>query len=287
MKIAILQYKSLGSVEKNFTALQTQLKKLNQGKNKADLVLLPELCLWDYFCITENSNHFDSAISLDSPIIAKLSRIAKQIKAVILFPFFEKRALGIYHNSAIAIEKDGSIAGLYRKMHIPDDPGFYEKYYFIPGDLGFKPIKTSVGNLGVLICWDQWFPEAARLMALNGAELLYYPTAIGWDDQEPKTVYQSQTEAWKTIMRAHSIANGLHTIAVNRVGREGHLSFWGNSFCTDPFGNFVHNDGTDKELQATFSIDLNKTLEARKIWPFFRDRRIDHYKNLLEIWGQK
>ena len=163
---------------------------------------------------------------------------------------------------------------------------FYEKYYFIPGDLGFKPIQTSVGKLGVLICWDQWFPEGARLMAMNGADLLIYPTAIGWDDNEPQSVYASQVDAWQTIMRSHSIANGLHTVAVNRIGKEGHLNFWGNSFCSDPFGKFLTIDSSEKKTPTTIDIDLNQKNEARKIWPFFRDRRIDKYQDLLKVWGQ-
>lgn len=284
MNVTWLQYKSLGNVQKNFEKLQTLLTHL-KPKNKADLIILPELCLWDYFCITENVVHFDDALSLDSPIIDDLSKLAKKLGSVIVFPFFEKRAQGIYHNSVIAFEKDGSIAGLYRKMHIPDDPGFYEKFYFIPGDLGFKPISTSVGKLGILICWDQWFPEGARAMALNGADLLIYPTAIGWDDNEPKSVYASQVDAWQTIMRSHSIANGLHTIAVNRTGREGHLNFWGNSFCADPFGKLLVSDKSNKETITTIRIDLKQTSEARKIWPFFRDRRVDGYQDLLKIWG--
>lgn len=285
MKVTWLQYKSLGSVSKNFENLQYLLNHLEE-KNKADLIILPELCLWDYFCITENTSNFDQAITLDSPIVVKLSKIAKTIGSVIVFPFFEKRSEGIYHNSVIAFDKDGSIAGLYRKMHIPDDPGFYEKFYFIPGDLGFKPISTSIGKLGILICWDQWFPEGARLMAMNGADLLIYPTAIGWDDNEPKSVYASQVDAWQTMMRSHSIANGLHTIAVNRIGREGHLNFWGNSFCSDPFGKFLITDKADKDSATTFDIDLNQNIEARKVWPFFRDRRIDGYQDLLKVWGK-
>ena len=284
MRITWLQIKSLGNVQDNFQSLQNTLNHL-EPQNKADLIILPELCLWDYFCITENVAHFDQAITLDSPIIANLSKTAKNIKSVIVFPFFEKRAEGIFHNSVIAIEKDGSIAGLYRKMHIPDDPGFYEKFYFIPGDLGFTPINTSVGKLGVLICWDQWFPEGARLMAMNGADLLIYPTAIGWDDHEPKSVYESQVDAWQTIMRSHSIANGVHTIAVNRIGKEGHLQFWGNSFCSDPFGKFLTKDNSEKNTLTTLDIDINQNKEARKIWPFFRDRRIDKYQDLLKVWG--
>jgi N-carbamoylputrescine amidase len=285
MKITWLQYKSLGNVKDNFQFIQHSLNHLD-NKNKADLIILPELCLWDYFCITENPSHFDHAITLDSPIIADLSKTAKKINSVIVFPFFEKRAEGIYHNSVIAFEKDGTIAGLYRKMHIPDDPGFYEKYYFIPGDLGFQPITTSVGKLGVLICWDQWYPEGARLMAMNGADILIYPTAIGWDDNEPESVNASQVDAWQTIMRSHSIANGIHTVAVNRIGREGHLNFWGNSFCSNPFGKFLINDNSEKNTPTTLEIDLNEKNEARKIWPFFRDRRIDKYQDLLKIWGK-
>lgn len=285
MRITWLQIKSLGDIQKNFQMIEHSLNHL-KSENKADLIVLPELCLWDYFCITENANHFEQAIPLDSPIIASLSKIAKSINSVIVFPFFEKRSEGIYHNSVIAIERDGTLAGMYRKMHIPDDPGFYEKYYFIPGDLGFKPIPTSIGKLGVLICWDQWFPEGARIMSLNGADLLIYPTAIGWDDHEPESVYASQVDAWQTIMRSHSIANGVPTVAVNRIGKEGHLNFWGNSFCSDAFGKFLTIDSKDKITPTTIEIDLNQNKEARKIWPFFRDRRIDKYQDLLKVWGQ-
>ena len=202
-----------------------------------------------------------------------------------MFPFFEKRARGIYHNSAFVFERDGSIAGLYRKSHIPDDPAFYEKYYFIPGDTGFEPIKTSAGTLGVLICWDQWFPEAARIMSLKGADILIYPTAIGWMKSEPAEIYPRQQDSWVTVMRGHAIANRTFVLSANRIGTEGELTFWGTSFVAAPDGFLMHKCDVDFLGASIVEVDLAETEENRRWWPHFRDRRVDLYQDILKIWG--
>lgn len=225
------------------------------------------------------------AIEKDHPIVAEWQEIAKELNAVVVFPFFEKRARGIYHNSAFVFERDGSIAGLYRKSHIPDDPAFYEKYYFIPGDTGFEPIKTSAGTLGVLICWDQWFPEAARIMSLKGADVLIYPTAIGWMDSEPKEIYPRQQDSWMTVMRGHAIANRTFVIAANRSGVEGHLTFWGTSFVAAPDGYILQKCDPEFLGASYVELDLAETEENRRWWPHFRDRRVDLYKDILKIWA--
>jgi N-carbamoylputrescine amidase len=254
----------------------------------ADLVVLPELHLGPYFCQNEDFNHFDLAQSIPGPTTEILSSVAKQLKIVIVSTIFEKRAPGLYHNTAVVFDKDGSIAGKYRKMHIPDDPGFYEKYYFTPGDIGFKPIQTSIGRLGVLVCWDQWFPEAARLMALAGAELLIYPTAIGWDPLDDSDEKQRQLEAWITIQRSHAIANGLPVIACNRIGfeqapdSEKGIQFWGNSFITGPQGEIVTQaDGSETKL-LTCTLDKARSERVRQVWPYLRDRRIENYGDLTK-----
>ncbi|PCJ57291.1 MAG: hypothetical protein COA79_16430 [Planctomycetota bacterium] len=282
MKLSWIQFKYKGSSSLNLNFIKNTIEELSE--HKSDLIILPELCLTNYFCIEEKQSEFNQAITLEDSAIIEMSQMAKKHQTVLLFPFFEKRDKGIYHNSVVVFDKDGSIAGQYRKMHIPDDPGFYEKYYFTQGDLGFEPIQTSIGKLGVMICWDQWFPEAARIMALKGADLLIFPTAIGWDDNEPENVYQSQLEAWQIMMRSHSIANGLHTIAVNRIGQEQHLNFWGNSFITDPYGKFLLQNTSTEDSTSTIEIDLSSTENARQTWPFFRDRRIDQYQSLLKVW---
>lgn len=254
---------------------------------KIDLLVLPELFHTPYFPFEENADSFNLALEKDSPLIREWSEIAKKINAVIVFPFFEKRARGIYHNSVLVFERDGSIAGIYRKSHIPDDPSFYEKFYFIPGDTGFNPIQTSAGNLGILICWDQWFPEAARIMSLKGADILIYPTAIGWMDSEPKDFYDRQLDSWITIIRSHAIANRTFTLAVNRTGKEGTLSFWGNSFSCAPDGRILEKASTHSEEILRTEIDLEETEFNRRWWPHFRDRRIDLYGDILKIWGEK
>lgn len=283
-KAAYIQGKSQGDLNKNLKYYSDKIKLA--ASSRAKLIVLPELFLWDYFPITEDKKHFESAINVGSNPIKHFQTLAKELEIVLILPIFEKRTEGIYHNSCLVIENNGEIIGHYRKMHIPDDPGFYEKYYFTPGDLGFLTVKTSVGNLGILICWDQWFPEAARITALKGADILIYPTAIGWDDNEPASIYSEQVEAWATIMRSHAVANGIYVIAVNRVGREGHLNFWGHSFLANPYGKVVHQD-KNIETISEVEIDLSKIKECRQIWPFFRDRRTDKYETILKSWGEK
>jgi N-carbamoylputrescine amidase len=269
------------------TNLDFSIEKIHEAAAaNADLVVLPELHLGPYFCQNEDYNNFDLAQEIPGPATEILSAVARKLKIVIVSTIFEKRAPGLYHNTAVVFDKDGSIAGKYRKMHIPDDPGFYEKYYFTPGDLGFKPIETSIGKLGVLICWDQWFPEAARLMALAGAEILIYPTAIGWDHQDSKEEQQRQLDAWITIQRSHAVANGIPVIACNRVGFEQApdsttgIKFWGNSFIAGPQGE-IKTQANDSEIKLlTCSIDRSHTERIRQIWPFLRDRRIDAYSDL-------
>jgi N-carbamoylputrescine amidase len=256
--------------------------------NKADLVILPELHLGPYFCQNEDYNHFDLAQAIPGPTTAILADAAKQAGVVIVSTIFEKRAPGLYHNTAVVFDKDGSIAGKYRKMHIPDDPGFYEKYFFTPGDLGFTPIQTSIGKLGVLICWDQWYPEAARLMALAGAELLIYPTAIGWDMEDTEAEQQRQLEAWVTVQRGHAVANGLPVIACNRIGFEKApdsdkgIQFWGNSFIAGPQGEILSRATATDDTLLTWTLDSARTERVRQIWPFLRDRRIDAYGDITK-----
>ena len=254
----------------------------------ADLVVLPELHLGPYFCQNEDFNHYDLAQPIPGPTTDILSTVAKKLSIVIVSTIFEKRAPGLFHNTAVVFDRDGSIAGKYRKMHIPDDPGFYEKYYFTPGDLGFKPIETSIGKLGVLICWDQWFPEAARLMALAGAELLIYPTAIGWDNNDNKEEQQRQLDAWITIQRSHAVANGIPVIACNRIGFEqspdsaAGINFWGNSFIAGPQGEIIKQADDSESSLLTCTLDKSGTEYIRQIWPFLRDRRIDAYNDLTK-----
>lgn len=254
----------------------------------AELVVLPELHLGPYFCQSEDFNQFNLAESIPGPTTQILGGIAKELNIVIVSTIFEKRAPGLYHNTAVIFDQDGSIAGKYRKMHIPDDPGFYEKYYFTPGDIGFKPIETAVGKLGVLICWDQWFPEAARLMALAGAEVLIYPTAIGWNPEDTADEQQRQLEAWITIQRAHAVANGIPVIACNRIGfekapdSEAGIDFWGNSFIAGPQGEIITSANATETKLLTATLDSHKNERVRQIWPYLRDRRIDAYGDLIK-----
>lgn len=257
------------------------------ARQGAELVLLPELHTGPYFCQTEDCSRFDLAEPIPGPTVDALGTLARELRVVIVASLFERRAPGLYHNTAVVLEKDGSIAGKYRKMHIPDDPGYYEKFYFTPGDLGFTPIDTSVGRLGVLVCWDQWYPEAARLMALAGAELLLYPTAIGWNPDDEAAEQQRQLEAWITIQRGHAIANGLPVIVSNRIGRESEPShqssgivFWGNSFGAGPQGEFLCRGSADEERILIIEVDRRRSEDIRRIWPFLRDRRIDAYAGL-------
>jgi len=280
-KITWIQGKSQGSVKANLDYYTLKIKEAH--KSGASTILLPELFLTDYFCIEEKQENFDLALELSSPEIEDFKKLAAELKVNLSLPIFEKRSSAVFYNSMLIIDETGKVNSQYRKMHIPDDPGFSEKYYFTPGDLGFQVAHLKDLNLGLLICWDQWFPEAARITSMKGADALYYPTAIGWDDNEDPSVYQSQVDAWTTIMRSHAIANNVYVIAVNRVGREGHLKFWGNSFCADPYGNIIHQDGTEESI-TTVELDLKKISEARRIWPYFRDRRVDAYADLSEKW---
>jgi N-carbamoylputrescine amidase len=271
------------------TNLELSIVKIHEAAAaNADLVVLPELHLGPYFCQNEDYNNFNLAQTIPGPTTEILSTVAKKLAIVIVASIFEKRTVGLYHNTAVVFDKDGSIAGTYRKMHIPDDPGFYEKYYFTPGDIGFKPITTSIGKLGVLVCWDQWFPEAARLMALAGAEVLIYPTAIGWDLQDTAQEQNRQLDAWTTIQRSHAIANGLPVVSCNRVGfekapnSETGINFWGNSFITGPQGEIITSADESETRLLTCTIERSSTERIRQIWPYLRDRRIEEYGNLTK-----
>lgn len=255
----------------------------------AQLIVLQELHLGPYFCQVEETANFDLAEPIPGPATAAFGELARELGVVIVVSLFEKRATGLYHNTAVVLERDGSMAGCYRKMHIPDDPGYYEKFYFTPGDFGFEPIATSVGRLGVLVCWDQWYPEAARLMALAGADLLIYPTAIGWDPRDESAEQSRQLEAWLTVQRGHAVANGLPVVSVNRVGSEPDPSgqsdgalFWGNSFVAGPQGEWLARAGSEREEVLVVPVDLARSEAVRRIWPFLRDRRIDAYQDLLK-----
>jgi len=286
LKVALVQR----SVNNNdLTAnLDANIKAIREAAaNGAKLVLLQELHNSLYFCQQEDSDNFDLAETIPGPSTDTLAACARENSLVIVSSLFEKRATGLYHNTAVVFEQDGSIAGCYRKMHIPDDPGFYEKFYFTPGDLGFTPIDTSIGRLGVLICWDQWYPEAARLMALAGAELLLYPTAIGWDPRDDQTEQQRQRDAWITIQRSHAIANGIPVLTCNRSGHEpdpsaqsAGIQFWGSSFVAGPQGEFLAKAATDQDTLLYAEINLQRSEEIRRIWPYLRDRRIDYYSDL-------
>ncbi len=255
----------------------------------ASLVVLQELHTGLYFCQSEDTDQFELAETIPGPSTETFGALAKELGIVIVTSLFEKRAPGLYHNTAVVLEKDGSIAGRYRKMHIPDDPGYYEKFYFTPGDLGFTPIDTSVGRLGVLVCWDQWYPEAARLMAMAGAEMLIYPTAIGWDPRDTAEEQQRQLNAWITIQRGHAVANGIPVVSVNRTGFEAAPSeqdagsqFWGNSFVAGCQGEFLAEAGADEEQVLVVEIDKKRSEDVRRIWPFLRDRRIDFYEDMVK-----
>ena len=250
------------------------------AKKGAEVVCLQELFRSRYFPRTEDAANFKLAETIPGPTTEALGRLAKKKKLVVIASLFEKRSAGIYHNSAVVIGSDGSIMGKYRKMHIPDDPGFYEKFYFTPGDLGFLSFDTAVAKVGVLICWDQWFPEAARLTALSGAEILFYPTAIGWLPTEPPAAAKAQRSAWELVQRGHAVANGIYVAVPNRVGREGKLKFWGGSFVAGPSGEVIAHAGSESEEILIARCDLEKIAEARQSWPFLRDRRIDAYSGL-------
>ena len=286
IKVAGIQQKSFEDKQQSLQHTADWIAKA--ANESADLVVLQELHATQYFCQTEDAKFFDLAEPLDGPTAQFLSAQAKQHNVVIVGSIFERRAAGIYHNTALVFERDGTLAGFYRKMHIPDDPGFYEKYYFTPGDEpGFEPIQTSVGKLGVMVCWDQWYPEGARLMALKGAEILIYPTAIGWDKDDTDQEQVRQKDAWIGVQRGHSIANNLPVIAINRVGYEADpsaqtsgIDFWGHSFITGPQGEFLALAEHQNETLVEAEIDLNRIEEVRRIWPYFRDRRIDEFTDL-------
>lgn len=286
-KIGILQLHNGADPQKNILRLGEEIRDL--AKRGAQLVVLQELHNSLYFCQTENVELFDLAEPIPGPSTEYFGQIAKDCGVVIVTSLFEKRAAGLYHNTAVVIEKDGSIAGKYRKMHIPDDPAYYEKFYFTPGDLGFHPIDTSVGRLGVLVCWDQWYPEAARLMALQGAEILIYPTAIGYESSDSPEEQERQREAWTTVQRGHAVANGIPVVTVNRVGFEPDSSrqtkgieFWGSSFVAGPQGELFYQACNDDEESLIVEVDLQHSEQVRRWWPFLRDRRIDAYNDILK-----
>ena len=287
LKIGLLQQHNVADRTDNMMRLAKGIEDL--AKRGAQLIVLQELHNSLYFCQVEDVNNFDLAELIPGPSTGFYGELAKQFGVVIVTSLFEKRAPGLYHNTAVVIEKDGSIAGKYRKMHIPDDPAYYEKFYFTPGDLGFHPIQTSVGKLGVLVCWDQWYPEAARLMALQGAEILIYPTAIGYADEDTPDEQQRQREAWTTVMRGHAVANGLPVIAVNRVGFEPDpseqtpgINFWGSSFVAGPQGELFYRASEKEEESLVVELDLERSENVRRWWPFLRDRRIDDYTEITK-----
>ena len=287
LKIGILQQHNVADRTDNMMRLAKGIEDL--AKRGAQLIVLQELHNSLYFCQVEDVNNFDLAEPIPGPSTGFYGELAKQFGVVIVTSLFEKRAPGLYHNTAVVIEKDGTIAGKYRKMHIPDDPAYYEKFYFTPGDLGFHPIETSVGKLGVLVCWDQWYPEAARLMALQGAEILIYPTAIGYADEDTPEEQQRQREAWTTVMRGHAVANGLPVIAVNRVGFEPDpsnqtpgIQFWGSSFIAGPQGELFYRASEDEEESLVVELDLERCEQVRRWWPFLRDRRIEDYTEITK-----
>ena len=287
LKVGLVQQSIVADKEINRKRLAENIKKC--ASEGAELVVLQELHDTLYFCQVENTENFSLAEPFPGEAIPYYSAIAKECGIVLVTSLFEKRAAGLYHNTAVVFEKDGSIAGKYRKMHIPDDPAYYEKFYFTPGDMGFHPIETSVGKLGLMVCWDQWYPEGARLMALAGAELLIYPTAIGWESTDTEEEKARQREAWITVQRGHAVANGLPVIAVNRVGYEedpsgvtNGITFWGSSFVAGPQGEFLYQAPSTEEVNKIVEIDMQRTENVRRWWPFLRDRRIDEYGDILK-----
>lgn len=285
MKVAIIQQTCSANVDSNKKKLALNIIKA--AKHGAELVVLQELHNSIYFCQTENTELFNLAEPIPGPSTELYSSIARECGIVLVTSLFERRAAGLYHNTAVVFEKDGTIAGMYRKMHIPDDPAYYEKFYFTPGDIGFHPIDTSVGRLGVQVCWDQWYPEGARLMALQGAELLIYPTAIGYESSDTPEEQERQREAWTTVQRGHAVANGIPVIAVNRTGYEpdpsgqtNGIQFWGSSFVAGPQGEFLYRAPIDEEVVALIDIDMKRSENVRRWWPFLRDRRIEEFGDL-------
>ena len=287
LKVGIIQQSNSADIVANRDNLIAKIKKL--AHEGAEFVVLQELHYSLYFCQVESTDNFDLAIDLNGEECKQYSAVAKECGIVLVTSMFEKRATGLYHNTAVVYEKDGQVAGKYRKMHIPDDPAYYEKFYFTPGDLGFEPIQTSVGKLGVLVCWDQWYPEAARLMALRGAELLIYPTAIGWESTDTIEEKSRQQGAWQTVQRGHAVANGLPVITVNRVGHEidpsgqtNGIQFWGFSFVAGPQGEILYQAPSDTEVETLVEIDMKRSEQVRRWWPFLRDRRIENYSGITK-----
>lgn len=287
MKIGIIQQHNTADIADNRKRLVSKVETL--VKNGAELVVLQELHDSLYFCQVEDVNLFDLAVEIPGEITSFYSEVAKKNKIVLVTSLFEKRATGLYHNTAVVFDSDGTMAGKYRKMHIPDDPAYYEKFYFCPGDIGFEPIPTSLGKLGVLVCWDQWYPEAARLMALKGANLLIYPTAIGYESSDSPDEQERQREAWTTVQRGHAVANGIPVVSVNRVGYEpdpsgqtNGIMFWGSSFVAGPQGEFLYRASNDTEEEAIVDVDMQRSENVRRWWPFLRDRRIDYYGGITK-----
>ncbi len=287
LKVGLVQQSNTENIQHNKAKLEHNIREL--AEKGAQLVVLQELHNSLYFCQTEDVDKFDLAEPIPGPSTEFYSKIAAECNIVLVTSLFERRAAGVYHNTAVVFEKDGTVAGLYRKMHIPDDPGYYEKFYFTPGDIGFKPINTSVGKLGVQVCWDQWFPEGARLMALQGADILIYPTAIGYEPGDLKEEQERQREAWITVQRGHAVANGLPVISVNRTGYESApsgngngIQFWGSSFVCGPQGEILSQASQDKEENLLVEINLTRSEHVRRWWPYLRDRRIDKFEELLE-----
>jgi len=291
MKIALIQQSNTESRSENIAKLEKNIRAC--AAQDAELIVLQELHNCLYFCQTEDPAVFEQAETIPGPSTELFGRLAKKLSVVIVLSLFEKRAAGLYHNTAVVLEKDGTIAGKYRKMHIPDDPAYYEKFYFTPGDLGFEPIQTSIGKLGVLVCWDQWYPEAARLMAMAGAELLIYPTAIGWESTDSNEEKQRQKNAWVTVQRGHAVANGLHVLSCNRTGYEpdpsgvtNGIQFWGNSFVAGPQGEIMAEASNSDEINIIIELDMARSESVRRMWPFFRDRRIDAFDDLTKRWRE-
>mgnify|MGYP004451014601 FL=1 len=287
MKVGIIQQHNNANIDDNRNRLASKVTAL--AAQGAELVVLQELHDSLYFCQTEDVSLFDLAVKIPGEITEFYSELAKKSNVVLVTSLFEKRATGLYHNTAVVFDKDGSMAGKYRKMHIPDDPAYYEKFYFCPGDIGFEPIQTSVGKLGVLVCWDQWYPEAARLMALKGADMLIYPTAIGYESTDVQAEQERQREAWITVQRGHAVANGLPVVAVNRVGFEpdpsgqtNGIMFWGSSFVAGPQGEFLFRASNNEEVETIVEVDMKRSENVRRWWPFLRDRRIDYYGGITK-----
>ena len=287
MKVGLVQQANTADIQGNVERLKANIRRA--ASEGAELVVLQELHNGLYFCQTEDTRLFDLAEPVPGPSTETFGELARELGIVLVLSLFERRAPGLYHNTAVVLERDGSIAGKYRKMHIPDDPAYYEKFYFTPGDLGFEPIDTSVGRLGVLVCWDQWYPEAARLMAMRGADLLIYPTAIGWESSDTNEEKARQLGAWVTVQRGHAVANGLPVVSVNRVGHEpdpsgqtNGIRFWGNSFVAGPQGELLAELSNDEETVRVVEVDMARSENVRRWWPFFRDRRIDAFGGLTE-----